>query len=74
MTRITLRLLILTVFAVGSAAVPIVAPAKAATDGTVKKKHKRAHPASAQMRAPAATSYPRDYSEDPDRKAAGGGY
>jgi hypothetical protein len=74
MTHLALRLFMLAIFAVTAAAVPMATPAKAATDGTVKKKHKRTHPASAQVRAPAATPYPRNYSEDPDRKAAGGGY
>jgi hypothetical protein len=72
MTKLAIRLLTLAIFAAASFAVPMVAPAKAATDGstTTKKKHKMSP---AQAHAPAAASqYPRNMSEDPDRKVGGG--
>jgi hypothetical protein len=73
MTQIVIRLLMFSVFAVALAAVPMNTPAKAATDGTTsaKKKHTKMHPAG-QMQTPAASQYPRNMSEDPDRKAGGG--
>jgi len=73
MTKFFIRLLALACFAVALAAAPVSTPANAATDGTttVKKKHTKMHPA-AQVQAPAASQYPRNMSEDPDRKAAGG--
>ena len=74
MTKFSIRLLTLACFAVALAAVPVSTPAKAATRRhatTVKKKHTKMHPAG-QMQAPAASQYPRNMSEDPDRKAGGG--
>jgi hypothetical protein len=49
----------------------MTAPAKAATDAStpVKKKHKKINPAGAQAQTP-ATQYPRNMSEDPDRKTS----
>jgi hypothetical protein len=73
MTQFVIRLLTLACFAVALATVPAGTPAKAATDSstTTKKKHTKMHPA-VQMQAPAASQYPRNMSEDPDRKAVGG--
>jgi hypothetical protein len=71
MKKTAIRLLTLAIFAVTSFVAPMTAPAKAATDGstTTKKKHKKMNPAG----APAASSqYPRNMSEDPDRKVGGG--
>jgi hypothetical protein len=72
MKKTAIRLLTLAIFAAASFVAPMTAPAKAATDGiTTKKKHKKINPAGAQ--APAASSqYPRNMSEDPDRKVGGG--
>jgi hypothetical protein len=72
MTQFVIRLLMFSVFAVALAVVPVAGPAKAATDGTttVKKKHTKMHPAG-QMQAPAASQYPRNMSEDPDRRTGG---
>ncbi|HLI98815.1 MAG TPA: hypothetical protein VKT76_03780 [Bradyrhizobium sp.] len=72
MTKFAIRLLTLALFAMASATIPMAAPAKAAADnGTaVKKKHKRA--GAAQVQAPTASQYPRNMSEDPERKAVGG--
>jgi hypothetical protein len=72
MTQFVIRLLMFSVFAVALAVVPVSTPAKAATDGTTtaKKKHTKMHPAG-QMQAPAASQYPRNMSEDPDRRTGG---
>ena len=71
MTKFAIRLLTLAFFAVALTAVPMNAPAKAATDSstTAKKKHKKISPAGAQ--APTASSqYPRNMSDDPERKTS----
>ncbi|MGA7480573.1 MAG: hypothetical protein WBW26_01700, partial [Bradyrhizobium sp.] len=73
MHKFAIRLLTLAMFAMASAAVYMVAPAKAATENgtTVKKKHKKArvNSESGQMRAPATSSqYPSNMSDDPNRK------
>ncbi|MFZ0763429.1 MAG: hypothetical protein WAN01_05935, partial [Bradyrhizobium sp.] len=58
MRKFAIRLLTLAMFAMASAAVYVVAPVKAATENgtTVKKKHKKVHSESGQMRAPATSS------------------
>ena len=71
MRKSAIRLLTLAMFAMASAAVYVAAPAKAATEnGTAaKKKHKKVHSESGQMRAPATSSqYPPNMSDDPNRK------
>jgi hypothetical protein len=71
MNKFAIRLLTLAMFAMASAAVPMSAPAKAATENstTAKKKHKKMNPESGQMRAPATSSqYPPNMSDDPNRK------
>jgi len=71
MNKFAPRLLTLAMFAMASTAVYVVAPAKAATENstTVKKKHKKVHSESGQMRAPATASQaPHNMSDDPERK------
>jgi hypothetical protein len=71
MTRFATRLLMLALFAVASAAVPMIAPVKAATDGsTAKKKHKKTHPAGTQMQSPSTSSAPPNMADDPSRKVS----
>jgi hypothetical protein len=73
MNKFAIRLLTLAIFAMASAAVPMSAPAKAATENstTAKKKHKKMNPESGQMRAPATSSqYPPNMSEDPSRRVS----
>ncbi len=73
MTRFAIRLLTLAAFAMTSLAAPMVAPVKAATDGSApaKKKHKRVDSASGQVRAPATSSqYPPNLADDPSRKVS----
>jgi hypothetical protein len=71
MNKSAIRLLTLAMFAMASATVHMIAPAKAATENgtTAKKKHKKVHSESGQMRPPATSSqYPPNMSEDPNRK------
>jgi hypothetical protein len=73
MNKFAIRLLTLAMFAAASAAVPVVAPAKAATDGStsVKKKHKKMKPAGTEAQTPKSSSpYPPNMSDDPDRKVS----
>jgi hypothetical protein len=75
MNKSAIRLLTLATFAIASATAPMIAPAKAATDGSTpaKKKHKKLSPAGGQIQNPTASSQiPRNLSDDLDRK--GGGY
>jgi hypothetical protein len=71
MPRFAIRLLTLSLFAAALGAVPMTAPAKAATDTStaVKKKHKKINPTGAQAQTP-ATQYPRNMSDDPERKVS----
>jgi hypothetical protein len=71
MNKSAIRLLMLVMFAIASAAVPVVVPAKAATDGntSVKKKHKKMSPAGTEAQTPRTSSqYPPNMSDDPSRK------
>jgi hypothetical protein len=71
MNKSAIRLLMLAVFAVALAEVPVIAPAKAATDGStsVKKKHKKISPAGTEAQTPKTSSqYPPNMSDDPSRK------
>lgn len=75
MRKFAIRLLTLAVYVIASVAVPLVAPASAATQGThTKKKHQKIRPASSSAAPRISNEGPRNYSDDPDRKAAGGGY
>jgi hypothetical protein len=75
MSRFAMRLLTLAMYATALAAVPMVTPVKAATaSGKEIKKHKKRIHNSASIAAPKSSSpFPPMY-DDPDRKAAGGGY
>lgn len=76
MRKFAIRLLTLAILATTVVAVAVVSPANAATnDGKHVKKHTKKH-----QQAPAVSNarssnpgFPPIY-EDPDRKAAGGGY
>jgi hypothetical protein len=71
MTKLAIRLLTLTVFAMTSLALPVVVPAKAATDGSTpaKKKHKKMNSTAGQMHAPVTSSQsPPNMADDPSRK------
>ena len=70
MNRFAVRLLTIAMFAVASAAIPLVVPAKAATDGTAaKKKHKKMSPAGTEAQTPKTSSqYPANMNDDPARK------
>lgn len=72
MTKFAIRLLTLAVFTVALSAVPMITTAaNAATDSTAaKKKHKKPHPAAAQMQSPAGSQYPTNMSDDPARKTS----
>ena len=71
MSKSAIRLLMIAIFAMASAAVPAVVPAKAATDGStaVKKKHKKMNSSAGQMHAPVTSSQaPPNMADDPSRK------
>jgi hypothetical protein len=75
MRKFAMRLLTLAVYATASVAVPLVAPAMAATEGThTKKKRQKIRPASSTAAPRISNETPRNYSDDPDRRPAGGGY
>ena len=71
MNKSVIRLLTLAMFAMTSAALPLFAPAKAASENStaVKKKHKKTSSEGSQMRAPTTSSqYPPNMADDPSRK------
>jgi hypothetical protein len=70
MNKSAIRLLMIAVFAIASAAVPVTTPAKAATDGStaVKKKHKKMSPAGTEAQTPKSSQYPPNMNDDPSRK------
>lgn len=75
MTRFAIRLLTLALFAVASIAVPMITPAKAATDGSTsaKKKHKKTAATGRHMQMqppPASSQSPSNMSDDPSRKVS----
>ena len=73
--KIAIRFLILSMFTTSLLAAPIATPANAATTSSkhmkkgVRVVHQRPNVA-----GPAAGQYPKNYDDDFDRKAAGGGY
>jgi len=74
MRKFVVRLLAFAVFLAPLVAVPVVSPAAAATNGDKHvKKHARTHHAPAVQSAKSPNPFP-PMNEDPDRKAAGGGY
>ena len=69
MRKFPIRLFTLAICATALVAVPMVTPAKAAT--SAKKKHKKMSPAGTEAQAPKGSSqYPRNMSDDPDRKVS----
>jgi hypothetical protein len=73
MNKSAIRLLMLVMFAMTSLAVPMVVPAKAATDGSTpaKKKHKKMNSTSGQMQAPMTSSQsPPNMADDPSRRVS----
>jgi len=74
MRKFAIRLLTLTMYATVLVAVPMVTPAAAATDGSTetKKKHQKMNPKSSRIEAPSSHPFPRNMSEDPDRKLRAG--
>ena len=76
MSKFAIRLLTLAMYATALVVVPLVTPAKAATNSSteIKKKKKVAHrsPGIANTRSPSANPFP-PMNDDPDRKAGGGG-
>jgi hypothetical protein len=76
MGKFAIRFLTLAVYAAAVVAAPVVIPARAAAESTqIKKKHKKINPRSSTVQAPRISNeIPRNYSDDPDRRAAGGGY
>jgi hypothetical protein len=73
MNKSAVRLLTLAMFAITSAAVPLITPAKAATENgtTVKKKHKKMNPTGGQMQAPTTSSQsPPNMADDPSRRVS----
>jgi hypothetical protein len=80
MRKFAIRLLTLSMYATALVVVPMVAPATAATDSSTEvKKHKKKIHRSPRVDDARSSSqarpslFPSMY-EDPDRKAAGGGY
>jgi hypothetical protein len=73
MTKFTIRLLALAIFATPLVAIPVVSPADAATDGkTHVKKHAKKIQRAPAVRGASKSPFP-SYDDDFDRKNAGGG-
>lgn len=72
MNKSAIRLLVLAMFATATAAVPMVAPARAATDGNaaVKKKHKKMSHVGSEAQAPRGSSQIPNMADDPNRKVS----
>ena len=69
MNKSAIRLLVLAMFATAVAVVPTLVPAKAATDGSTKKKHKRASSTGSEAQAPRTSSQaPPNIADDPNRR------
>ncbi len=75
MAKIAVRLLILSMFTTTLLAAPLVTEVSAATTGKhIKKKRARVTHRSPAAANPSASPFGNRYEDDPDRKAAGGGY
>ena len=75
MKKLAARLLILSMFTTSLLVVPVVTPAEAATTSKhMKKKRVRVVHQSPKVANPSASPFGSRYEDDPDRKAAGGGY
>ena len=75
MSRSAIRLLTLAIYATALVVVPMVAPAKAATDGREKIEKNRKIQKSPGISNPRSSSpaWPPPMYDDPDRKVSGGG-
>ena len=75
MAKIAIRVLVLSMFTTSLLVSAVVTPANAATTSSkhAKKKVRVTHQ-SPRVAGPSTSSYPRNYDDDFDRKAAGGGY
>ena len=76
MKKLAVRLLMFSMLATSLLVVPVVTPAGAATTSSkhMKKKQVRAVHQSPKVANPSASPFGSRYEDDPDRKAAGGGY
>jgi hypothetical protein len=76
MAKIAIRFLILSMFTTSLLVTSVVAPVEAATTSSkhVNKKRVRVVHQRPNVAGPAAGQYPKNYDDDFDRKAAGGGY
>ncbi|HLX17520.1 MAG TPA: hypothetical protein VKS24_20205 [Bradyrhizobium sp.] len=73
MSKLSIRLLILSITAAGLVAAPIVTPVEAATKVSKVKKTKRTAYRAPPAKDPGANPFSHDMYEDFDRKNAGGG-
>jgi len=79
MAKLAIRLLMLSMLTTSLMATPIVTQVNAATTSSKHvnkhmKKGVRAMHQSPRVAGPSASPYPKNYDDDFDRKAAGGGY
>jgi len=76
MAKLAIRLLMLSMLTTSLMATPIVTQVNAATTSSkhMKKKGTRVTHQSPRVAGPSASPYPKNYDDDFDRKAAGGGY
>lgn len=73
MSKLAIRLLILSMSATALVVVPIVTPVKAATEISKDKKKKKVVHRSPAVRDPSANPFSSNMSDDFDRRNAGGG-
>ena len=76
MTKLAVRILMLSIFVTSLLAAPMVTPVEAAATSSKHMKKKKAAVTHQSPKAanPSASPYGSRYEDDPDRKAAGGGY
>ena len=75
MAKIAIRFLVLSMFTTSLLATSVVAPVDAATTSSKHmKKRVRVVQQRPNVAGSAASQYPKNYDDDFDRKAAGGGY
>jgi hypothetical protein len=73
MSKLAIRLLVLSMTVTGLVAAPIVTPVKAATKVSKIKKNKRTAYRAAPAKDPGANPFSHDMNDDFDRRNAGGG-
>jgi hypothetical protein len=75
MSKFAIRLLTLALYATALVVIPMVTPAKAATNSSkqIKKKMTHRNPGIANTRSPSASPFTSNMYEDFDRRNAGGG-